>query len=51
MGKMLDIPECEDADMYPEFPRGHHASKSARGIAPNAFYDEPGFAGAGKVPW
>jgi hypothetical protein len=29
MGKMLDMPECEEADIYPEFPRGHYASKSA----------------------
>ena len=55
MGKMLDMPECEEADMYPEFPRGHHARncdsnrRQSQARAPTAFYDERGIAGAGKV--
>ena len=60
MGKMLDMPECDEADMYPEFSRGHHAAaivprKDAQiktptpGTGSKAFYDEPRLAGAAKV--
>lgn len=55
MGKMLDMPECDEADMYAELSCGHRASSTcqqetpAPDTAPKAFYDVPGPAGAVKV--
>ncbi len=31
MGKMLEIPECDEADMYSEFSRGRHAAVTWHG--------------------
>jgi hypothetical protein len=41
MGKMLDMLECDEADMYPELSCGRRAGKRRQRVirAPQAFYD------------
>jgi len=52
---MLDMPECDEADMNPQLSCGHRAIKrrwqlAGAGTRPSAFYDVPGPAGAVKAP-
>jgi len=53
MGKMLDMPECDEADMYAELSCGRRAKAKtpAPDTGPKAFYDGPGPDGAAKVLW
>src|ERR1700691_5128039 len=57
MGKMLEMPECDEADMYAGLSCGHRAGKPcqqktpAPDTGPQAFYDEPGSADPEKVFW
>jgi hypothetical protein len=51
MGKMLEMPECDEADMYSELSYGRVPTRSASKLhqqttrATRAFYDAPGLAG------
>ena len=50
MGKMLDIPECDEVDMYPEFSCSAVPAKHPKpDTGPKAFYDDPASADAAKV--
>jgi hypothetical protein len=50
MGKMLDIPECDEADIYPRTLLNSLAAiMPATWRRPPAFYDVPGPTGAVKV--
>lgn len=51
MGKMLDIPECDEADIYPRTLLNSRAAIMPQpGTDPTAFYDVAGRTGAVLVP-